>query len=504
MTESATFYLQYPFRHTFADAQLVSPSLPSATGWSHWYGRLTTESFAVAVDHSYSFIPPLRAMLSPELIGRDREEIVSSGLPTAGDIPGVRAAMVPATAVATWSKQYGYRALRLTWLRDSLWLHRSLTLEIREPQGSRQSEFTIDWVDVLLFPDHVGMLMVRVQPQIDSMDETAELARYIKKIAYRRRLTVDLPTIRQTDGAQTSWADILKIVLADLTSGSPLESVTTSSHGVNWDLAVIAGVAASRDIEPFESRLEHAAFCIATGRASSKLANTPTPSQLKTLREQQTVHIWSSWLALYHYDNLTFTVDTSNERLTAEFQSHRENFEQEYVMLFAVALAQQSALDLLSTDIASIPPSVNVAQAKLSQLEDDIARFNTRFLFDQVGTTPVGVPLYAMLAKSLRLNQYHVQVYADADRLRSHLDAKQLRRQAENTRRSETLLQFLTIVALPLTVIVTLLAPRLIEVSTLKNRSPTELWEATGAFVLILVVIWWIAHTRKVGKDDEF
>ncbi|WP_435204915.1 hypothetical protein [Micromonospora sp. bgisy143] len=506
---SATMYLVYPFRHHLEDRDVARFEPSPSSGWAHWFTRLSVTDFAIAVDHSYSFIPPVKAVLNPEMFGREREQLVAQGVPAAAGVTEVRRAMAASSAAGDWREAYKHRAVRLTWNAPSLWIRQPLVLEIDLRNTLRRFTFQVRWADALMMPGHIGAVVLRVDLEAADLEDIASVTRHIKKIVYRRRLTVGVPSIRRPDGSVTSWAKILESLLKDLTMDRGPVSVLSElewagSRRVNWRLAVIVRADPRSSLQCFTSGLEEAAFCISVGRGPKELENLPAPSDLQRLRARSELQLWESWLAIYNYDNLVFAVDAHDRRLEQEFLNHCENFEYEYLTMFILAIVQRSILDLIASDLASVPGDLRRAIDQLDSIEGKLIRFNTRLWFDQVSTTPVGAPLYELLADRMGLAHQHEQVFLDVERLRNHLSARATKNHSIVARRTETLLQFLSIVAVPLGLYLALFQQKLAQWTPLQRLSARQIWIGMGAATLFLVTAWWSLRRKNKATQDDF
>ena len=439
-------------------------------------------------------------MFYPELIGRDQATLLQLEVAEQKNTAKVRELFANDGATDADLGQYRQHSVRVTWSKKSLWLQRPLTLELADDEVTQKYNIEIEWLAALLTPDACGLLIAKVQCSSTSLAEVATLTRHLKKIYFRRRLTVDVPQFRMLDGRKTSWQEIFGEVLDKI--GRPVGDYS-ESQGVNWNLAVIAGLSADEPIGGFSSALEAAAFGISVGRPPSELPNHPAPSHMTELRFRNSLNLWTSWTEMYNYDNLVFVADASNARLSKEFSAHLEIFEHEYLMIFAATLIQSSAIDYIATDIALSPSGVQEASDHLDNLEVRLARLNTRLWFEQISTTPVGKPLYQLLKNSLYLERYHQQTSADVDRLRRHLEARRARIAVRATRRTETLLQVLTVVALPLTLYVTLLAPKLLEFEPVKAVTPKAYWITMGVMAGILLALLALLRRKTRLNRDE-
>lgn len=501
------FYLAYPFHHDFTDRELCEGAGISSPPWAHWHTRLSDDDYAVAIDHSYSFVPPVKGLLFPEFFGVDRDALVENRPTSARDVLGVRARQHE----DDWRRLYVHRALRLTWATETIWLRRPVTVEFKHEGTYFEIPVIVAWADVMLLPDHVGVVVLRVDPGVDlSLDEFALLSRHLKKLVFRRRLTVDVPNLRLADGSSTRWADVLARLLSGLERTRAqkedllLRNEHSESRGFNWRMAAIVELCEDRKPnEPFDSWLAQAAFAVATGRGPSEPQNFPSHEFLARLLSDRSLRLWNNWMGMFHYDNFVMAVDTKGERRQREFDAHLENFEYEYLIIFLFAAAQRSALDLFAGDLARIGGDDRSALARLDSLQRDLIRFNTRLWYDEIGTTPVGPHIYRLLQAGYGAQHAYSQVFNDADQLRKHLQLRGESQRAATARQTESLLQFLTVVALPLTFYVTLFAPVLLRAGPVSRLSPWTAWTVMAAVAAVLGGAWYVlAHLRRSDEDE--
>lgn len=158
--------LVYPFVHAVGDGSRWPRLHHLQEVWQPWWRRLRTDAaLATALDDTYFFLPRIRELLFPEAttgaatsIG-DRAGAAGRlgrlGRLSVDDLPG----LVPDHAV-----------LRLTLGDERLQELRRLRLDY-EPEGDPgfHANVDVDWIDVVLFPQRVGLLAIKLRLDEDRL-----------------------------------------------------------------------------------------------------------------------------------------------------------------------------------------------------------------------------------------------------------------------------------------------------------------------------------------------
>jgi hypothetical protein len=494
-----TFFLVYPFHHNYAPNDLTSgQGLPGR--WMHWLLRLDDKSFEAAVDHAYSFIPPVRAMLAPEFVGMTAPP---NDWRSSATLAELRHRFASAAGTTDAANRYANKGLRVTY-RDAPWLRSEASLEDAVDGATIGAPFQVQWADVILFPEHVGVICLKVELMSSDLDTIATMSRYLKKVEFRRRLSVHVPNVRLADGSLTNWSRILD----ELTDGLSRDEAPrvdklgrrehSATAGVNWRVAAFVP-----NVDGQQKDLQRIAFHVATGRGPSQLLNEPTAKHMSNISTESCLEIWETWTALHHYDNLVFVAAAVDERLAQEAIAHLEIFEHEYLLVFIYAVCLRLALELLATEVAATPPSTGKAVQHTGQVYASLMRFNTRMWFNQIGTSPIGPHMFDMLRRCMALPGLYRQVWADAQTLTQYLDSRASLHQARTAERAEGLLQFLSIVAIPLGAVITILQPTLFDARGIRALSPLTAWALLAVLSVAASLAWFLLRTTRRESDDE-
>jgi len=248
--------------------------------------------------------------------------------------------------------------------------------------------------------------------------------------------------------------------------------------------------------DPFETKMERAAFALATGRGPKERQNPPTSDLARALRAGFTLFTWSNWVAMYHYGNLVAVVDEKSSVRPQEFDTQLASFEHEFLPINALALAQLAYLQDAQAKLATISGLSERAADDVSELESSLIRWNTRVWFDEVCQSPLGTPMYDLLARAYHLNQARSSIDRNLAQVKVHLDS--LRRHTAEIRssQSEGLLRFLTFVGLPVSVTISILSEDLKRATRVKEMSSATAWLVVGLIAGLSVAVYLVVRLR--------
>jgi hypothetical protein len=173
--------LVYPFRHALSPHELKARLHKLNTRWQPWWRRLDRDEIKHALDDSYFFLPAIRAMLFSE----------TAHLPASDAAQQVTSAdQLARRSTAEFAETlHPDGVLRLTYepaLLEAL-VHLQCEFQRRDAQRKMVEDFCapfhLRWIDVALFPQQVGFLMLKVE-----LDETAPTVDRINDFLYYMRL----------------------------------------------------------------------------------------------------------------------------------------------------------------------------------------------------------------------------------------------------------------------------------------------------------------------------
>lgn len=519
---STQAYLLYPFPHSISGAKLATDPVRADSPWKHWFVRSadSLDKINLLTDHSYSFLPHVRRMLYPELYGLTSD----ASKQALHSVQGMEVAAVRRAIDDAVGKDDGDRfrnaAVRLTWTGKQLAPGSKITVRIPGDQGIEEDyKCDLRWIDAVLFPVGVGVLVAALDPPGDMPTAVAaRLMRFAKKVEYRRRLSLEVAQLSleasgfpASGGRGSTWLEVLPTLLRDLAVASPLDSrdnisELTGTLGVNWRLAITSQVRRDGDEQPpgpFESGAQLACFALATGRTpvAGQHAECPSEDQWQRLRSKRCLSLWQDWMMLYHYDNLVQVVESADDRYVAQ---QFELFEYEYVTLFIYAIAQRHLLDIMESDLAQVAGLLEVASAKLQRFDEAVIRFNTRLWHRDVSTTPVGGPLYSLLRSGLELSESFASIREASAALQSHLQLRASQGLARSTTRTRHLIELVAVVGVPLGVMSSAMQTRLGNLRPLKALPPYMAWLLVLGVLLITTLIYVVIRRTNTRKKDEF
>ena len=139
--------LIYPFRHAVTGRERMSRLRSLSPHWKPWWARMNAKEQSLAWDDTYFFLPQVRELLFPE---------------TVADVP--QTFLTPDTFSNLSPEQYAEKVssdgvLRLTYEPSELAELNPLKLTFK----NYSMPVTFHWIDLLLFPQNVGFLVLKVE-----------------------------------------------------------------------------------------------------------------------------------------------------------------------------------------------------------------------------------------------------------------------------------------------------------------------------------------------------
>ncbi len=474
--ESHFVVLVYPFKHALSGRNRDSALRHLDGRWQSWWTRLAPNDLEKALDDTYYFLPYVRSMLFPEtalLIDGDAiQQVRESG-------------RISQDRLDTLAKQLETDAmLRLRYADETLARLQPLRLEfeLKDTAGRIQDQFSvparIPWIDVALFPQNSGFLMLRVECT-ESDISTAKLSDFLYYARQVHRQTTDwtLPTwTRERPEARLMWTsrDLIDFLLQGLTdAGDPAdqnlesflervrkgEAVSRYSsteagqvygqsfrHYTYVCLAESTGQSApdqsapdqsANAAVPFASQVERTLYELATCTDTADPVYAPHPNQVKTIMEQGHVALWQNWEALVLHDSVVFMATRSTS-----FTSHTlpHNVASDYFCLYLIACYQKFRLSRLSGELMRHGATLHRDLKEARWLSEEFVMFRNHYWFSEVTFKPQGIELYRRYQDGLGISKLYESVNQAVHELGEHLE-----RRAE--RLNSSLLALLEVVA---------------------------------------------------------
>ena len=507
-------YLTLPFLHRFSQQELLEGIDGKLGMWSHWFKRLvepdaSTEDLDVAMDYSYFFLPHVRQLLYPEFIGlRSATDVLEvldlSSAEDKFDSRTVRAAF----KIEAYGPMRG-PALRLTLQEPSIvGMHFYL-------RGQPDVTFTIPWVDCVLFPQHVGVLVIKIDVADSlSVARAAEFLRAIRKTRFRRRLTVPVPEVESHEGEQKkSWNALIDGMLEALRSTRVIANTAVEETiGTTFKTLVIAGVEDCRCDASTTDNLERCAFTLATGHGSKSRVDTFTAEGLRRLRARS-LQSWANWRVIGYDEGISITMCTEQARhdhgeahaLRDNLLSVRSTAEWAYMLLHVLALAQSVRMHLLYQELSGVSTKLDGALRAIDEVLRSYVKFRRVLWTPEPTSTPAGRQVYDLSWHCFELEALGKWLQDDVEILTSYLHGQRERLEALSSRRTQRALEFLTIVGVPAGLAIALtqgvvwgeIAP------PLKHHHVSALIFVIIVAAFFVIVYMAIGLTRRAGLNDE-
>jgi hypothetical protein len=480
--------LVYPFRHAVSGIGRAERLHKLAECWRSWWSRLSPHDLEVAKDDTHFFLPYVRELLFPELCfesalrpSDDTRAPMSQAERLSRLDPGSMANL-PVDAV-----------IRLTFSPDRLSGLRSLQLELeRKGAGGKVVEsfsarFALEWVDAVLFPQNTGFLVLKLRIDEDAL--TVGRARdfqYYIRLVQPPNIAWTLASWRKAGGEPSfkfNGRDLVDYLLQglagpaakiepdlghfleQLAQADPNARYTTSPQGKTYGrsfnmfmfcllkdaptlVSSPAGVDGPAEGEHalFESPSRQALYELATCTDSNAPDYVPHPLFLKQLWDQHYFAHWENWQSMALQDNVVF-LGTKETGFTRYALGH--NVESDYFALYLFALFQKTRLSVMFGELMMRDSHLHRNLKKARRLWNAFLAFQDHYWFSEVTRSRQGTELYRHYQEALDVTELHSQISAQMRELQGYYEGKVERRVGR-------LMNFLTFIGIPTTIILSL------------------------------------------------
>jgi len=504
--------LVYPFRHAVSGKERIKRLQKLEGRWLHWWQRLDSEEIKSTLDDSYFFLPYIRVLLFPE-----------TALLRKADAPEqvAEARRLSALRLGELAKNlHPDGVLRLTYDPEQLKALHPLRMELK--RNNFEAVVRLCWVDVALFPQNVGLLIMKVQ-----LDEKEITVRRLNDFLYYLRLVLP-PTLdwelvnwqRITEGAPLIFKirDLIDFLLQGLTEGSERIDSTLDAfvHHLRQgssierysatEMGQVYGQAfrqytyvcldessnssnpnsATRALEQtlFASPIQQAIYELATCTDTSDPNYVPHPDGLAKLMSKGHIAFWENWEGMALHDNVVFLGKRPSAFLLNAFA---HNVESDYFHLYLLTLYQKMRLSLLAGELLRQAKDLHRNLKEARALWDAFTMFRNHYWFAEVSFKPQGNEIYRRFQSGLEILPLYEAISDEAKELKEYYEQK-------SERHISILLNFLTFVGLPASLIVNLFSSAL-----LKEASWLQFGITAGVVHAIAGIAWWLWN--RLGKD---
>ncbi|MFN3422030.1 MAG: hypothetical protein ACK40X_09940, partial [Armatimonadota bacterium] len=512
--------LVYPFRHSLSGKE-GSKRLERLNGrWFHWWRRLDERSLERALDDTYFFLPYIRSLLFPETALLPKGD-ASQQVGKAKEL-----STLPISQLAKEIHPDG--VLRLTLAPELMETLRPLQLrmERKNERGEVVEHFEaslqLHWIDVALFPQNVGFLVLKVQMDKDKPDvrRLNDLLWYIRLVLpptvgwqladwqcqgvngallFKSRDLVDFLLQGLTDEAQRI-DPTMEAFLERLSSGKSVNRYSASEMGqvygqtfrlytyacLDEDLGEQNPSSATQTViaSPFLSSFQRVLYELATCTDTNDPNYVPHPEGLTKLMQTSHIGLWENWEGMALHDNVVFLGKRPNNFLLNAFA---HNVESDYFHLYLLTLYQKIRLSLLAGELLRHAKDLHRNLKEARALWDAFIMFVNHYWFAEVSFKPQGNELYRKFQRGLGALPLYESVGQEVRDLQEYYERK-----AE--RRISTLLNFLTFVGLPASLLIDLFSNAL-----LKEASWLQFGLTTLVFYSVVGVAWVL--WSRFGKE---
>ncbi len=382
----------------------------------------------------------------------------------------------------------------------------------------RSWSVALPWVDLLLFPQRVGFLLLHLQP-VGPGEEIGSWAAFLDALAMVHPPFLEWRLPEWQLAGKEPVCGVTNQVLVDyLLQGwtAPGESevvrglddlchATEESrrytagdlgqvYGARFHLHVFSCVQSGEELagaegeapDPlFESAFEAALLHMGTGLAPDRDPGRPHPKRLDVLRQQNFLAIWDNWQGLVLPDRILF-LGTRCTRFTET--ALPRNVGSEYLVLHLFTLFQKIRLSLMNGELLRGDKTSREHRRQSERLWDAFIMFQNHYWYSEVTPLEQGKLLYASFQQGLDVRALYEQMQEEVHQIQQYYVHR-----AE--RRVQGILNFLTFVGFPLGLWVTLIGPTLFAPAATQLQATWPL--AVGGLavfpvVTVLLWLWWL------------
>jgi hypothetical protein len=450
--------LVYPFRHAISGRRRGVRLRHLGRRWLSWLARFDEQGLARAVEDSYYFLPHIRQLLFPDLA------LASSTDSAKRRMRLDSVARQPVADIAAQVHPDG--VLRLTCPAGFLeQLHPLRLVSGRtEGAGAPPDEFgaRIDWIDVALFPQRVGFLILKAHLDEDDPPFTrlVDFLRHAQRVqplfagaSMPRWLPAGLPaaegwTSRDlvdfllqglAEGRSALDADLTGFLRRTAADGRAAQrySESAAGHVYGWTFrpftyacldrepgegAASPAHATDGDAEgPFGSPEERLLYELATCTRTNDPEFLPHRLGLAQLMAAGRIAIWENWEGMALHDNVAFLGFRPSPFLIRHFA---HTVEVDYFYLYLLALYQKMRLSLLSGEVVRRGTAVYRNLWEARALAEAFAQFRNHYWTVEVCFRPQGMELYRRYQQGLGVSTLYDAVRDEVQVLRDHYERR--------------------------------------------------------------------------------
>lgn len=502
--------LIYPFQYA-SELRLRGRARPArrmrlfSERWVPWWHRLDDQETREAVTDGNFFLPYVRDLLYPEIAmlpaGSLEMQVheIQRRMSTGFSADELVSHLSPETVV------------RLTMHRGHLEPFRDMILNDPAFGDDQSWAMELRWVDLLLFTQQVGFLVLRFVPR-SPVESLTSWAASLDAMATVHPPFLDWTLPTWTIPASQGGPGLTNRVLVEyllqgwteeqaprnLREIDAFSEADEQPHYTRSALGQIYGArfhmqvfACARETEEgpadrlFVSSAEKALFHMGTGLSPDSDAGRPHRRRIEDLRERNLLAIWDNWQGLVLPDRVLFLATRCTPFTD---RSLPRNVGSEYLVLHLLTLFQKIRLSLLNGELLRREKSPRQHRRRSEVLWDDFIAFQNHYWYSEVTPLDQGKLLYSKFQKGLDALPLYEQMKDEVRQLQQYYEHR-----AE--RRVQGLLNFLTFIAFPLGLWATLVGPTLFapaakQVAT--TWSLALLWLGGLSVPALLLWNWWL------------
>ena len=479
LLEHCTFLI-YPFLHTVTEEKRQQGLPQLEDRWQPWWARLDDEALAAALDDTYFFLPYIREVIYPETTSLD---VALPGLRQSRHLAQLRD--MSADFSDFCRKMPSGAQMRLTLRAETL--REIAAFTICQPRNNIELPVQVEWVDVTLFPEGIGFLILKVKlaQAAPPMAHLLDLNYYLR-LVYPPTVKFDLPSLKfgQTT---TTVREMLDFLTQELTTSSesrnpdqkPLsleeylktiahgtkhrysDSIAGQTYGERCQLLSYACVNLANESANTPEKgnfptvkdrvLFEFASCLSLGDAVTNPMWIPSLEQRQQMSHDHRFSFWQCWRGMALKET---TVFLATEDIAFNKKSLPHNIENDYLPLYLYTLHQKYQLFRFSNQLMRKVADVESNLTEVRNLMDEFTHFRNRYWFSEVTRKPLGSELYRKFQDGLGVPDFYALVSREVKEIQQYYEELHRREDEQRSQRLDSLMDVFTFIFVPLSTVI--------------------------------------------------
>lgn len=479
----------YPFFHNFKIKNIKKYKENFEKHWKHWFFRLNDEMIRTVEDDTYFFLPHIREIIFPEFLEGKKEQSIDFD---------------------NYEDILNKGVLRLTFPKENL---PKGYPAIKSQRDNVSLSFDIEWIDVFLFPQGIGLLAFKciLNPMDDEVNLNLinDFHYYMQKV-HPPFLKFEMPEW-EWDGIKFGTRELIDFLLLWFTLPPSLFSKIKNSFedhissGNSHNYQIISKnfytltpegqtygmkqriysycqlVSGGKEIvlHPyFNSLEEQVLYELGTCTYVSEEDYVPEKDFVQKLLEENKLKVWDNWSALVLHDNIIFAgKGTSN--FVEKYLPH--NIEYDYFHLYSYCVFQEFLLSNYFSKLISRDRDLTKNFSAAEKMLENYIKYENRYWFREISDKPMAEKLYQKVLNALNILPLKEEIKEEVIRLSEYYRRKY-------QQRLDMILTVLAFVVVPIEILAEFFGNALIKEATWLNFFKVTIF--IYAFIFLFIIFY--------------